>query len=347
MNKSKFRKFKKRLFNLPKGKNFILYLLNRIKIQYLKHTNKSKVAFPTTIMIELTNKCNLKCITCPREYKFGKQMDIGQMSFNQFKMIIDQTHPYLDSIGLTGLGEPLLFNNLIDCIDYIRKINKGIIISISTNLSLNNISILMKQLINKIDTIQISMDGLNDIYNKIRVNADFKLFSKNLKNLINLSNNSKTDIILNAVIIEDNYKQMIDMVDFAQQYSIKHINFTPINLVSIPDSDYFSMNFYKSIPFKNELNDTIIHSKRFPELSVSYANFDKINKFEICHYIWNYFYITWDGYIVPCCAKPFPKELNFGNIFKLPFIDILNSEKYIQFRKIWLSGKVPEFCQKC
>ncbi len=39
------------------------------------------------------------------------------------------------------------------------------------------------------------------------------------------------------------------------------------------------------------------------------------NEFKKCHLPWNHFYVSWDGYMTPCCAKPFPKELNFGNVF--------------------------------
>lgn len=41
-------------------------------------------------MIELENVCNLHCNICPREYEYGKQMDIGFMPLDKAKNILDQ-----------------------------------------------------------------------------------------------------------------------------------------------------------------------------------------------------------------------------------------------------------------
>jgi MoaA/NifB/PqqE/SkfB family radical SAM enzyme len=60
-------------------------------------------------MLELTNHCNLACTTCPREYDYGKEMEPGTMTVENAKAVIDQIWPYLDSIGLTGMGETFLF----------------------------------------------------------------------------------------------------------------------------------------------------------------------------------------------------------------------------------------------
>ena len=133
MNKRKLRKAIRRLVNLPGGKFFILYVANKIKHFYLKFIKSTKVAYPSTIMLELTNHCNLACTTCPREYDYGKAMDKGNMNAESAKKIIDEVWPYLDSIGLTGMGETFLYKDLQDIVNYIKKKNKGIIISVSTN----------------------------------------------------------------------------------------------------------------------------------------------------------------------------------------------------------------------
>jgi radical SAM protein with 4Fe4S-binding SPASM domain len=50
---------------------------------------------------------------------------------------------------------------------------------------------------------------------------------------------------------------------------------------------------------------------------------------------------------VPCCAKPFPNELNFGNAFEKPVMECLNSKKFQEFRELWFRNETPEFCKKC
>jgi MoaA/NifB/PqqE/SkfB family radical SAM enzyme len=87
-------------------------------------------------MLEVTNHCNLKCITCPREYLFGEQMDKGYMDFNELKKIVDDAYPYIDSIGLTGLAETFLYKNILEAADYIK--NKEIsFISLGTFICLH------------------------------------------------------------------------------------------------------------------------------------------------------------------------------------------------------------------
>jgi radical SAM protein with 4Fe4S-binding SPASM domain len=84
-----------------------------------------------------------------------------------------------------------------------------------------------------------------------------------------------------------------------------------------------------------------------PEVTVTNKNFVTQNSFQKCPFPWTHFYITWDAYMVPCCAKPFPKEMNFGNVRGRKVIDVLNSTQYQKFRKMWFENKSPIFCEKC
>ena len=208
MNKRKLAKAIKRITNLPKGKYLFLYTANKIQHFYLKAIKSTKVAYPSTIMLELTNHCNLACTTCAREYRYGKEMDKGHMSLESAKKIVDEVWPYLDSIGLTGMGETFLYKELNEIVSYIKKKNNGIIISVSTNAVLPNFIEKVRDLIGKIDTIQISIDGLDDIYENIRVKSDFKVLDKNLRTLSKITKNTGTDVMLNMVVTKENYKQM-------------------------------------------------------------------------------------------------------------------------------------------
>ena len=181
MNKRRLKKAIKRITNLPRNKYLFFYLANKTKHFYLKLIRSTKVAYPSTIMLELTNHCNLACTTCPREYDYGKEMDKGMMNIDHAKRIIDELWPYLDSIGLTGMGETFLYKEIEKIVDYIKTKNKGIIISVSTNAVLPNFVAIISRLVNKIDTIQISIDGLGVVYESIRKKASFQEFYKNLK----------------------------------------------------------------------------------------------------------------------------------------------------------------------
>ncbi len=54
------------------------------------------------LCLRVTNHCNLGCITCPREYDYGKAMDKGTIQFEKMMKVIDEVAPYVDSIGPNG-----------------------------------------------------------------------------------------------------------------------------------------------------------------------------------------------------------------------------------------------------
>lgn len=346
MNKRRFKKALNRLLYLPKNKYLILYINNKIRHFYLKLKKSDKVAYPSTIMLELTNHCNLACSTCPREYDYGKSMDKGNMTVEQAKGIIDEVWPYLDSIGLTGMGETFIHREIEEIVDYIKQKNKGIIISISTNAMLPNFIQSASKVIDKIDTIQISIDGLGDVYEFIRNKASFENLDQNLKSLVELCKGSKTTLMLNMVVTKENYFQMPDLVRYANNIGIAYMDFSMFNLAAVTNIDSSYYKFYSSEEFLNTINELNDISEKTHSVTTNF-NFAQGKGFQQCPFPWSHFYICWNGFITPCCAKPFPKELNFGNVFESKLIDVLNSNNYKKFRKLWFENKTPEFCYKC
>lgn len=347
MNKRKIRKAIKRIKHLPFNKYLLYYIFNKARHFYLRYTKSLKVAYPSTIMLELTNYCNLHCTTCPREYNYGKNMDKGHMKLEQAKKIIDELWPYLDSIGLTGMGETFMFQELEQVVDYIKSKNKGIIISVSTNAVLPGFIDKVAKLVNKIDTIQISIDGLDDVYEMIRVNASFKTLDKNLKLLKELCINTDTTLMLNMVVTKENYFQMPSLVKYASDIGIEFVDFTLFNLASVTDVDTDYYHFYQSEEFLRVVDELDNVAKNYKNVTLTNRNFKTKNGFRKCPFPWTHFYICWNGFVTPCCAKPFPKELNFGNAFNENVINILNSKSFQAFRKLWYKNETPDFCKKC
>ncbi|WP_321517302.1 radical SAM protein [uncultured Bacteroides sp.] len=347
MNKRRLKKALNRIIKLPKNKYLFLYISNKLKSSYYKITKSTKVAYPSTIMLELTNHCNLACITCPREYEYGKAMDKGQMNVEQAKNIIDELWPYLDSIGLTGMGETFIYNDLEEIVDYVKAKNKGIIISVSTNAVLPHFIEKVSTVINKIDTIQVSIDGIESVYESIRINSSFQVLDENLRLLSELCRNTKTDLMLNMVVTKENFRQMPLLVKYAEKVGIRYMDFTLFNLVSVTKIERSYYEFYQSPAFLeviSKLEDTINNT---PKIIVTSRNFKTDNGFQKCSFPWNYFYICWNGFVTPCCAKPFPKELNFGNVCDNKVLDVLNNNSYRQFRTLWYNNNTPDFCNKC
>ncbi|HIE45253.1 MAG TPA: radical SAM protein [Flavobacteriaceae bacterium] len=347
MNKRRLKKAFRRIYYLPMNKNLFLYLGNKIKGFYYKATKSTKVAYPSTIMLELTNQCNLACTICPREYLYGKQMDKGMMNIDEAKKIIDEVHPYLDSIGLTGMGETFMFKQIAEVVDYIKNKNKGIIISISTNAVLPNFIEKVKPVINKIDTIQISIDGLDEVYDSIRLKSDFKLLDKNLKEIIQLCKGTSTELMLNMVVTKENYLHMPRLVTYAENVGIDYLDFTLFNLASVTDIPITYYEFYESKEFLSVVDELDQAIEKTNNVIITNRNFKTENSFQKCNFPWNHFYVSQDGYVPPCCAKPFPKEKNFGNTKNTTLLSVLNSLDYRKWRELWYKNEAPDFCEKC
>lgn len=346
MNKRRLIKAINRLLNLPKGKYFIYYIFNKLKHYYLKSIKSSKVAFPSTIMIELSNQCNLACTTCPREYNFGKEMDKGLMPKEKAKKIIDELWPYLDSVGLTGMGETFIYKDIEEIIDYIKQKNKGIIISASTNAMLPDFIGLASKVIGKIDTLQVSIDGIGEVYELIRKKASFETLDRNLKTLVNLCKNTKTTLMLNMVVTKENYHQMPELVKYVDNLGVSYLDFSQLNLAAVTDISIEYYSFYKSDEFLETLHSLDEVSKSHKNVNITY-NFKNQKSFRSCPFPWSHFYVTSNGFMVPCCAKPFPKELNFGNVYSGNVMSVLNSKRFVQHRNLWYKNITPKFCEKC
>jgi radical SAM protein with 4Fe4S-binding SPASM domain len=128
---------------------------------------------------------------------------------------------------------------------------------------------------------------------------------------------------------------------------IKYLDFTMFNLAAVTEIDKSYYNFYQSAEFSTALQTLQETQKQVREVVVSYHSFDTNHSFQSCPFPWTHFYICWNGYIIPCCAKPFPKELHFGNVFDTNVIEILNNKQYRKWRKIWFENQTPKFCDKC
>jgi len=347
MNIRKIKKALRRIGKLPKNKYLFFYLKNKILHFTLKIIKSTKVAYPSTIMIELTNKCNLSCNTCAREYEYGKQMDLGMMDENYAKKIIDELWYYLDSVGLTGMGETFLYQNIINIVEYIKSKNKGIIISVSTNAMVSNFIEQVAPLVGLIDTIQVSIDGLGEVYEAIRKRGNFERLQSNLEKLVGLCKNTSTELMMNMVVTKENYHQMTALAEFAQKIGIKYMDFTMFNLAAVTQTGKEYYEFYQSLEFLTELNLLKEKQKQLNDVAVNYHSFDTNHSFKACPFPWTHFYICWNGYMTPCCAKPFPKEWNFGNVFNSGVIDVLNNERFRSWRTLWHKNQTPDFCDKC
>ncbi|MGE4385210.1 MAG: radical SAM protein [Endomicrobiaceae bacterium] len=214
-------------------------LLNESEIKEHKIKLKSK---PRILEITLTNKCNLNCVMCSNIKM--KNWDISDKLKNEIISLM----PYLEQINWLG-GEVFLYKDFKELFDtaaqnYVKQI-------ISTNALLINEEIIKKFMHYDVE-LSISIDGATkEVYEKIRVGGSFdKLVSQlalinKLKKIYNPGMKKR----LCAVVLEENYTQLEDIVDFAHKYEFDSITFTPVS--NYTDNSFV---FYKKMDLDNKID---------------------------------------------------------------------------------------------
>src|ERR1700757_4112791 len=92
--------------------------------------NRSDIAEapPVCLYLEVTNRCNLLCETCPRT--FEQLEPPADMSWQLFTQIVDQ-FPRIARVVLHGVGEPMMVRALPRMVRYLRE--RGTYVLLNTN----------------------------------------------------------------------------------------------------------------------------------------------------------------------------------------------------------------------
>ncbi len=148
--------------------------------------------FPLLVDIEISSICNLHCPMCYTITKeFKKKVKATLMRFELFVKIIDEIANRVPAIRLSLRGEPLLHERILDCIRYSKS--KGIKeVSMLTNGSKLNPEMSQSLVEAGLDWLTISIDGINEIYERIRKPLRFSDTLQKLKDLQIIKNKLKT-----------------------------------------------------------------------------------------------------------------------------------------------------------
>jgi MoaA/NifB/PqqE/SkfB family radical SAM enzyme len=157
--------------------------------------------------IETYNVCNLRCIMCP--YPAMKREKV-LMSLDLFKKIIDDAaRSGIREIGLNFYNEPLIDRLLFERIKYAKA--KGLKVCFSSNGTLLTDEMIDSLLDSGLDLITFSFDGATrEVYEQIRVGADFEKTRNNIINMIEKRNKrglKKPTISVYLVAQKGNYRE--------------------------------------------------------------------------------------------------------------------------------------------
>lgn len=152
-----------------------------------------------SLIVELTNSCNLKCSICPAHGETpGMNRAKGFMSIGLFKNILDSA-PGLNRLSLNNWGESLLHPDLFEMITYAK--NKGAKnIILCTNGTMLNRSISQSILETNLDTLEFSIDGLKERSENIR-KTDYSTLIDSIDEFLEIRKNNNFHCEVGIVMV--------------------------------------------------------------------------------------------------------------------------------------------------
>ncbi len=172
--------------------------------------DRLKAEFPSQIIVDVTEVCNLACIHCPHsEFKKSKYYGALSLEAELNTKLVDEVKKdgqgSTQYIRYTSNGEPLLHPKIYEMLEYAVQYS-GVFVTLTTNGTIMN-EIAMKRLLDLgIHMIDISIDAFSDeIYSKIRVNGDLGTTRKNVLNLIEWVSKSKSKTKVVVSFVEQPY----------------------------------------------------------------------------------------------------------------------------------------------
>lgn len=181
---------------------------------------------PKEIELEVTSRCNLRCVQCSQSWTPDDQKkDIPDN-------ILDAMRPALaecESISLHGIGEPLLADNFWEIID---AINPKANISFHSNMTIMNEEIAEKLTDGRVKLIDISMDAATEeTYRKIR-GASFDRVINNIKCLVKKKKEKKSEypeLRMNMTLMRENIEELPEFVQLSSDLDVNSVHVWRMN----------------------------------------------------------------------------------------------------------------------
>lgn len=185
--------------------------------------NSQESRYVTSINIEPTNSCNLKCVICPVSKKMQRRQ--GMMDMNLFNKIM-RTCGRLDSVQFSQWGEPLLHPDICQMIKIVKAGKTKAFLT--TNGTLIDQKLGFSLLDSGIDRITFSVDGVKEVYTAARGFS----YEHIKENIINLKKNrdkynypTKIEV---AMVVKEETKGYIPAFKNEFNSLVDRIQFTPM-----------------------------------------------------------------------------------------------------------------------
>jgi len=325
-------------------------------------------AGPKVVFIEVTNRCNLLCETCPRTY-FQRE-PLKSLSLGEFISIAEQ-FPQMQRALLHGIGEPLLNRELEEVIRYLKGRDIEVIINSNGTLLTQNWQ--EKLVESGLDQYRCSIDGATDeTYARIRGANLLPKLRKGLEGLVKTKERLGAvtpSISIWCVATRENLQELPDLLRLAADLGVPEVYMQRLVYFARESDRQFGLARDDLAIFgkEDEAEERVIQEctqlsaelgidfmasgARDPVSSLAAARPADFAPWQACMRPWTTAYVTANGNCLPCCISPFATDdyesLILGNLFERPFREIWNEPLYQKFRTDLLSEHPNQACASC
>jgi MoaA/NifB/PqqE/SkfB family radical SAM enzyme len=328
---------------------------------------------PRHLYIEVTNRCNSLCKSCPLTYDHYLPYEPKHhLSWEQFRRIVDQV-PVIERAVLHGIGEPLLNPDLPRFVAHLKE--RGARVLFNTN------AVLLDECRGDalteagLDELRVSLDAITPaLYAHLRGIDKLSKIIDNLRAFMARRCERKAIEPKQPVVsfwfvgMQENLHELPDVVRLAIELGVPEVHLQ--RLVFFGDGTKLDDD-------TTMIREESLHAsldalqKRAIEACEAMAKASDLrftasgattpgeslevhgdHPWQGCYRPWTLMYVTANGTALPCCIAPFAtpdyQSIMLGNVFERPLEEVWNGERYQELRGAVLSeAPAPWPCQHC
>jgi len=321
----------------------------------LNHNERSQnlpviQSLPLVAKIEVTNRCNLRCIMCRDEHEKRAIKDLDPSLFTKLKPIF----PNLLSAYLYGIGEVLTYPHLDSMID--ELLFYGVNVGLITNGMLITDELARSWVERRLYKISISIDAAHaESYERIRRGASFDLLLEKLASIQKWKHHYQSNypiITVNYVAMRDTIDELPDLIDLAARFEADEVIvndlivfFDELKDQALKYTDTLLIENFQKAQIKAQSHGIQLYlpaAFRFQE-EQSMRQPEQKGAINPCTEPWSGFWLTSDGIVTPCCYWMRP----MGDLHTDDFQSIWNNSRYQQLRSSVNTELRTSHCRRC
>ncbi len=322
---------------------------------------------PHQLYIEVTNRCNSLCASCPLTYDHFLPFEPKHhLTWSQFRQIVDQL-PRIERAVLHGIGEPLLNSNLPRFVAHLKQCGAHVLFNTNAVLLDERRGDALREA--GLDELRVSLDAASSaLYHRLRGIDKFDQIIANLRAYVARHGGEHPRVSLWFVGMQENLHELPDVVRLAADLGVPEIYLQRLvffgagerlenGTTMVPEQSLYGVLEQRQAELIAECEALAVELGLTFRASGATTPHESVMvkgayPWQGCYRPWALMYITANGTALPCCIAPFATpeygQIMLGNVFERPLAEVWNDQPYQELRAAVLGEQpAPWPCQHC